>query len=174
MNKTTKVTHPHLSWWALVWQTKHPLIVGPRAQKLAQLIVVRFLIVCKLADDTKVLLQTFCKYQRKNKALWWKCELVLSSVNSLVNFLFRFAQTPTTPLTPRQSKAKSPPRFTYLNTCWVPHLKISPKHFAMVTIAQFSASEQTHCTLFACDWMSECSFTQRILDIHQSSYSDAI
>ena len=29
-------------------------------------------------------------------------------------------------------------------------------------VAVFSASEQTHCVLVACNWMSDCSFTQRI------------
>ena len=38
-----------------------------------------------------------------------------------------------------------------------PHLRMSPKHVTEATIALFSASEQTHCTLL---WLSDCSFTQ--------------
>ena len=48
---------------------------------------------------------------------------------------------------------------------------MSPKHFTVATTALFSASMQTHCALVICNWMSDCSFTQHILNIHQSGYN---
>ena len=36
-------------------------------------------------------------------------------------------------------------RFYYMNTCWAPHLEMSPKYFTMATMALLSAFEQTQC-----------------------------
>ena len=36
------------------------------------------------------------------------------------------------------------------------------------SMALFSASDQTHCILAASDRMSDCSFTQQVLNIHWS------
>ena len=52
---------------------------------------------------------------------------------------------------------------TYMKTRQEPHLKMSYKCFTVAAIALFSASEQTHCILVVCDWMSDCSFTQYLL-----------
>ena len=41
--------------------------------------------------------------------------------------------------------------FIFVNTCWAPHLEMSPERFTMATIALFSASEQTSCALVVCD-----------------------
>ena len=55
--------------------------------------------------------------------------------------------------------------FFYMNTCWVPHLQMSPKHFTTATIALFPASELTHCALVICNCERVTSFTQHILNI---------
>ena len=42
-----------------------------------------------------------------------------------------------------------------MNNCWAPHSEMCPKHFTVVTIALFFASEHTHCALVVCDWMGD-------------------
>ena len=42
---------------------------------------------------------------------------------------------------------------------------MNPKGLMMATLVLFSASEGTHCTLVVCERMSDCSCTQRILNI---------
>ena len=56
----------------------------------------------------------------------------------------------------------------FMNTCWAPHHEMSPKHFTVVTIALFSASEQTQCALVVCHLKSVTHLTQHILNIHRS------
>ena len=52
--------------------------------------------------------------------------------------------------------------FIYLNTGQVPHLKMSPESFTMATLALFSVSRQTQCTLVVCDSKRlVTSFTQQ-------------
>ena len=51
---------------------------------------------------------------------------------------------------------------------------MSPRHFTRATIVLLFASEQAHCTLVVCDWMSDCSFTQHIFNIHWCGYNSAI
>ena len=60
-------------------------------------------------------------------------------------------------------------RFLYMNTCWAPHLKMSPKCFIMAVIVLSSSSKQTHCILVICD--SKCVTVECILNIHQSGSS---
>ena len=49
----------------------------------------------------------------------------------------------------------------YMNTCWAPHLEMSPKCFTMATIQWYSLSlHSSHMQL----WMSNCSFTQHVLE----------
>ena len=60
------------------------------------------------------------------------------------------------------------------NTCWTPHLEMNPKGLMMATLVLFSASEGTHCTLVVCERMSDCSCTQRILNIPQFSFFMAV
>ena len=63
-------------------------------------------------------------------------------------------------------------KFIYMNTCWAPHFKMSPKHFTLASAALFSASKQAHCTLVVCD--SEgvtVAFTQHVLNLHESGCS---
>ena len=50
---------------------------------------------------------------------------------------------------------------------------MSYKHFTMATIVLFFASKQIHCAPVIFDCMSDWSFTQRVLNIHQSGYSAA-
>ena len=52
----------------------------------------------------------------------------------------------------------------YMNTCWVPHLEMSPMCLTM-------ASEQIPCIIVVWLWMSDCSFTQHVSNIHLSGYS---
>ena len=53
----------------------------------------------------------------------------------------------------------------YMNTCWVPHLKMIPKHFTTATIALLPASELTHCAWVICDCEWVTSFTQHVPNI---------
>ena len=58
-----------------------------------------------------------------------------------------------------------------MNACRALRLNMSPKRFRVATTAWFSASEQTHCALVVGDWMNDCRFTERVLNIHRSGYN---
>ena len=49
--------------------------------------------------------------------------------------------------------------FIHVNICCVPHLKMSPKHLTMTTLALFSSSKQIHCALVVCsfEWVTVAS-----------------
>ena len=38
-----------------------------------------------------------------------------------------------------------------MNTCFTPHLEMSPKRFTMATVTLFSACEKSHRALVVCD-----------------------
>ena len=55
-----------------------------------------------------------------------------------------------------------------MNTCSAPHLKISPKR---ITMANTALSSLRLCSSHMRLWMNDHSFTQHVLNIHQSGYS---
>ena len=55
----------------------------------------------------------------------------------------------------------------YMNTCWVPHLEMSPKCLTVASIALSSLHLRSHRIQL---WTSDCCFTQHFLNIYQSRY----
>ena len=56
----------------------------------------------------------------------------------------------------------------YTNTCWAPHNEVSPERFTVTTTAISSLRLLSSRMPL---WMSDCSFTQRVLNSHWSCYS---